>query len=36
MDVRDYCETVGSELAAWKAKLNEVYKKTDALKGAER
>ena len=36
MDVRDYCETVGSELAAWKAKLNEVSKKTDALTGADR
>jgi hypothetical protein len=36
MDVKDYCETVGKELAAWKAKLNEVSKKTDALSGADR
>ncbi len=36
MDVKDYCETVGSELAAWKGKLNDVSKKTDALKGVDR
>jgi hypothetical protein len=36
MDVKDYCATVNSELAAWKAKLNEVTKKTDALKGVDR
>jgi len=36
MDVKDYCETVGNELAAWKAKINEVSKKTDALTGVDR
>jgi hypothetical protein len=36
MDVKDYCATVNSELAAWKAKLNEVSKKADALKVVDR
>jgi hypothetical protein len=36
MDVKDYCETVGKELASWKAKMNEVAKKTDALPGVDR
>ena len=36
MDVRTYCEKVGSELAAWKAKLSDVSKKTDALAGVDR
>ena len=36
MDVKDYCATVSSELAAWKAKLNEISKKTDALTGVDR
>jgi hypothetical protein len=36
MDVKDYCATVSSELAAWKAKLNEVSEKTDALTDVDR
>ncbi len=36
MDVKDYCATVNSELAAWKAKMNDVSKKTDALTGVDR
>ena len=36
MDVKDYCETVGNELAAWKAKMNDVSKRTTALKGVDR
>ena len=36
MDVKDYCATVNSELVAWKAKLNEVSKKADALTGVDR
>jgi hypothetical protein len=36
MDVKDYCATVNSELAAWKSKLKEVSKKTDGLKGVDR
>ena len=27
MHVKDYCETVGNELAAWKAKLNKLTQK---------
>ena len=36
MDVKEYCETVGTELATWKAKLNEVSKKTDTLTGVDK
>ena len=36
MDVKDYCETVGNELAAWKAKMNEVSQKTSALARVDR
>lgn len=36
MDVKDYCETVGRELADWKAKMNDVSKKADALRGVDR
>ena len=36
MDVKDYCETVVNELAAWKTKMNEVSKKADALTGVDR
>ena len=36
MDVKDYCETVGKELAAWKTKMNKVYQKADALAGVDR
>ena len=35
MDVKDYCETVSNELAAWKTKMNEVSKKADALTGVD-
>ena len=36
MDIKDYCETVSNELNAWKAKLNEVTEKTEALAGVDR
>lgn len=36
MDVKDYCETVGNELDAWKAKMSEVTQKANALSGADR
>jgi hypothetical protein len=36
MDVKDYCATVSSELAAWKARLNKISKKTDALTGVDK
>ncbi|MGD9412032.1 MAG: hypothetical protein PVJ54_09245 [Desulfobacterales bacterium] len=36
MDVKDYCETVGKELAEWKAKMNDVSQKADALTGSDR
>ena len=36
MDVKDYCETVGKELADWKAKMNGVSKKAEALTGMDR
>jgi hypothetical protein len=36
MDVKDYCETVGRELAAWKTKMNEVSQKADALAEVDR
>jgi hypothetical protein len=36
MDVKDYCATVNSELAGWKAKMNEVTQKANALTGADR
>jgi hypothetical protein len=36
MDVKDYCETMGSELAAWKAKMSEVTRKANALSAADR
>jgi hypothetical protein len=36
MDVKDYCATVNSELAAWKAKMNDVSQKAAALKEVDR
>jgi hypothetical protein len=36
MDVKDYCEQVGNDLAAWKAKMSEVTEKTNALTGVEK
>ena len=36
MEVKDYCETVGSELAAWKAKMTDVSRKAAALKDVDR
>ena len=31
MDVNDYCESVGSELGGWKAKLYDVIRRTEKL-----
>jgi hypothetical protein len=36
MEVKDYCERVGNELAAWKAKMNAVSQKAAALKELDR
>ncbi len=36
MDVKDYCESVGKDLAAWKAKMSAVTQKTNALTGMDR
>lgn len=36
MDVKDYCESVGRELAAWKTKMNDVTRKANDLKGTAR
>ena len=36
MDVKDYCDSVGKELAAWKAKMNDVSQKAAALKEVDR
>ncbi|MBW2487545.1 MAG: hypothetical protein JRE88_11880 [Deltaproteobacteria bacterium] len=36
MEVKDYCERVGNELAAWKAKMNSVSQKAAALKDMDR
>lgn len=36
MDVKDYCERVGNELATWKAKINDVELKADALKAVDK
>jgi hypothetical protein len=36
MNVKDYCESVGNELAAWKAKMNDVSQKSAALKELDR
>ncbi|MGD1969001.1 MAG: hypothetical protein PVF86_08370 [Desulfobacterales bacterium] len=36
MDVKDYCQSVGDELAAWKVKMNDVSQKATALKEVDR
>ena len=36
MDVKDYCESVGNELAAWKVKMSDVSQKAAALKEVDR
>ena len=36
MDVKSYCDSVGVELAGWKAKLYDVIRKTDSLTDAEK
>ena len=36
MEIKDYCESVGNELAAWKAKMGDVSQKAAALKDANR
>ncbi len=36
MDVKDYCASVSQELAAWKAKMNDVSQKAAALKDVDR
>jgi hypothetical protein len=36
MDVKDYCESVSNDLAAWKAKMSEVADKADALTGVDK
>ena len=36
MDVKDYCQSVGNELAAWKVKMNDVSQKATALKEVDR
>ena len=36
MDVKDYCESVGNELVAWKAKMSDVSQKAAALKDVDR
>ena len=36
MDVKDYCESVGKEMAAWKAKMTDVSQKATALKDLDR
>ena len=36
MDVKDYCESVGSELSGWKAKLNDVIQRTANLADSDK
>ena len=36
MDVKDYCESVGNELTAWKAKMSDISQKAAALKDVDR
>ena len=36
MDVKEYCESVGNDLASWKAKMSKITEKTSALTGAEK
>ena len=36
MDVKDYCESVGSELNGWKTKLNSVIQRTEKMTGKDK
>ena len=36
MDVKDYCESVGSELNGWKTKLNNVIQRTEKMTGKDK
>ena len=36
MDVKDYCESVGSELNGWKTKLNGVIQRTGKMTGKDK
>ena len=36
MDVKDYCESVGSELSGWKAKLDDVIRRTEKMTGSDK
>lgn len=36
MDIKDYCDRVGNELASWKAKMDAISKKANALTGVEK
>ena len=36
MEIKDYCESVGNDLAAWKTKMAEVTEKTNALSGLDK
>ena len=36
MDVNDYCESVGSELSAWKIKLKGVIQRTENMAGKDK
>ncbi len=36
MDVKDYCESVGSELNGWKTKLNDVIQRTEKMAGKDK
>ena len=36
MDVKDYCESVGSELNGWKTKLKNVIQRTEKMNGKDK
>ena len=36
MDVKSYCDSVGSELIGWKAKLYDVIRRSEKLPGTEK
>ena len=36
MDVKDYCESVGSELNGWKTKLDNVIQRTEKMAGKDK
>jgi len=36
MDVKSYCESIGSELTGWKAKLYDVIRRSEKLPGTEK